>query len=451
MSKDKIRYVCLECGYESLRWMGKCPECSKWNTFIEEKVNKKMIKQSSNISRAVVINDIKNTEEFRNKTNIEELDRVLGGGIVKGSLILLGGAPGIGKSTLLLQICKQLANDNFKILYVSGEESKQQLKIRADRLEVKDSNLFILSETNMDFIIDNIDNIKPDLLIIDSIQTMYNEEVSSMPGSVSQVRESTNKFLDISKNKNISTIIVGHVTKEGSIAGPRVLEHMVDTVLYFESTKNKKYRMIRTIKNRFGSTNELGVFEMSGKGLIEVNNPSKIMLDGKPEQTTGSVVTASIEGTRAMLHEVQTLVTYTKMNIPRRTAIGYDSNRLAMLIAVIEKHLSLNISQYDVYLNIAGNMKISDPGLDLAIIVALMSSFKDVIIPDDVIIVGEVGLSGEVRTVVDIENRLKEAMKMGFNKCVIPYDKQENIIVKKDIKISKIKNIREIGKKFLNN
>ena len=451
MAKDKILYVCGECGYESSRWLGKCPECNGWSSFIEQKkeVKKNTGSSNTNVKRSVSlnINDIVKKDDFRYATNIGELDRVLGGGIVKGSLVLIGGTPGIGKSTLLLQLSQKLGEKNLKVLYATGEESNHQIKIRADRLNVNTKNLYILAENDIENIMENIEKISPDIVIIDSIQTIYNSEITSTPGSVSQVREATNILMRMAKEKDISTIIVGHVTKEGMIAGPKVLEHMVDAVLYFEGNETSIYRIIRTIKNRFGSTNEIGVFEMTATGLKDVNDASKIMLSGKPENSSGSVITCTIEGTRALLLEVQALVTYTKMNMPRRTAIGIDNNRLSMLIAIIEKQLSINLSEHDVFLNIVGNIKITETALDLAIIVAIISSQKNIVVNDGIVIVGEVGLSGEVRTINMIEKRIIEAKKMGFSSCIIPHENKKTI---KEEKIKDgvigIKNIKEIMK-----
>ncbi|HAN10812.1 MAG TPA: DNA repair protein RadA [Clostridiales bacterium] len=451
MAKDKILYICGECGYESSRWLGKCPECNGWSSFIEQKkeIKKGSSLSNTNVKRSVSlnINDIKKKDDSRYATNIGELDRVLGGGIVKGSLVLIGGTPGIGKSTLLLQLSQKLGEKNLKVLYTTGEESNHQIKIRADRLNVNTNNLYILAENDIENILENVEKISPDIVIIDSIQTIYNSEITSTPGSVSQVREATNTLMRMSKEKDISTVIVGHVTKEGMIAGPKVLEHMVDAVLYFEGNETSIYRIIRTIKNRFGSTNEIGVFEMTATGLKDVNDASKIMLSGKPENSSGSVITCTIEGTRALLLEVQALVTYTKMNMPRRTAIGIDNNRLSMLIAIIEKQLSINLSEHDVFLNIVGNIKITETALDLAIIVAIISSQKNIVVNDGIVIVGEVGLSGEVRTINMIEKRIIEAKKMGFSSCIIPHENKKTI---KEEKIKDgvigIKNIKEIMK-----
>ena len=450
MAKDKTIYVCVECGYESSRWLGKCPDCNSWNGFIEQKKDVKKIlngAQGSIKSVSLNIKDIENKEDFRYQTDIGELDRVLGGGIVTGSLILIGGAPGIGKSTLILQLCQKLGGKGLKILYASGEESNHQIKIRADRLNVDTNNLYVLAENNIESVLENVDTISPNIVIIDSIQTIYNSELTSTPGSISQVRDATNTLMKMAKERDISTIVVGHVTKEGMIAGPKVLEHMVDTVLYFEGNETATYRIIRTIKNRFGSTNEIGVFEMTANGLNDVGDASKIMLSGKPENTSGSVITCTVEGTRAVLIEVQALVTYTKMVMPRRTGVGVDNNRLSMLIAIIEKQLSINLSEYDIFLNIVGNIKITETALDLAIITAIISSCKNIIINDKLVIMGEVGLAGEVRTINMIEKRIIEAEKMGFVSCIIPLE-NKNYIKEDKLKkgVTGIKNIKELIK-----
>lgn len=431
MAKDKTLYICQECGYESSKWLGKCPDCEGWNAFVEEKKEVKKIvnKASKNInsSMPVQINDIETKDSSRYKTNIMELDRVLGGGIVKGSLILIGGTPGIGKSTLLLQLCEKMGLQDLKVLYVTGEESNHQIKLRADRLKIKTNKLYILAENELENIIEHVETEKPDIVIIDSIQTIYSGEITSSPGSVSQVREATNILMHMAKDKNISTILVGHVTKDGMIAGPKVLEHMVDTVLYFEGNEAATYRIIRTIKNRFGSTNEIGVFEMTNEGLNDVSDASKIMISGKPENSTGTVITCTVEGTRAVLIEVQALVTYTKMTMPRRTGVGIDHNRLSMLIAIIEKQLGISLSEYDVFVNIVGNIKITETALDLAVITAIISSQKNIIIDESIVIVGEVGLAGEVRTINMIEKRLIESEKMGFKTIVIPTANKEHL------------------------
>ena len=423
MAKQKTVYFCSQCGHESSKWMGQCPACKQWNTFTEEKVTEtkkggaKSLKTSAspmNISEVTVEN------EERIPTGIHELDRVLGGGIVKGSLSLVGGDPGIGKSTLLLQVCRNLANSKRKVLYISGEESMHQIKMRAERIGTFEEEMLLYCETDLDTITNAILKTKPEFAVIDSIQTMYNEEVSSAPGSVSQVRESTNVLMQLAKGLNISTFIVGHVTKEGTVAGPRVLEHMVDTVLYFEGDRHASYRILRGVKNRFGSTNEIGVFEMRREGLCEVENPSEFMLSGKPENAAGSVVACAMEGTRPMLMEIQALICRSNFGMPRRTAAGLDYNRVNLLMAVLEKRMGLPLSNYDAYVNIAGGIRMNEPAADLGIVMAIASSYKNKPIAEDTIVFGEVGLSGEVRAVSMPEQRVAEAKKLGFKTCIVP-------------------------------
>lgn len=424
MSKNKTIFVCGECGNEVSKWMGQCPACQQWNTFTEEvqvKKSKSNTLSSLNLdNKPKALSKIVINEKNRTKTNIEEFDRVLGGGIVEGSLTLVGGDPGIGKSTILMQMCKTLSLSKLNILYVSGEESLSQIKLRANRLGVEGKQIILYAETSLQLIENVIYNHKPNVLIIDSIQTIYNENISSAPGSVSQVRDVTNSIMRIAKGLNISTFIVGHVTKDGSIAGPRVLEHMVDTVLYFEGEKSATYRILRAVKNRFGSTNEIGVFEMRDTGLVEVSNPSEYMLTGRPLGEAGTIVTCCMEGTRPMLVEVQALVSPTNFGMPRRTATGTDYNRVNLLMAVLEKKLNFQLASYDSYVNIAGGIKISEPSLDLGIIIAIASSFKNKAIDEKTVIIGEVGLIGEVRGVSLCEKRIIEAKKLGFNKCLIP-------------------------------
>lgn len=406
--------------------MGQCPGCREWNTFVEEVVDKKSIsnagkvKSQADAAKVMAISEIETKDETRTSTGMQELDRVLGGGIVKGALMLVGGDPGIGKSTLLLQVCKNLADQGQSILYVSGEESLQQIKIRAQRIGEFKDELKLLCETNLDIVREVIEKEKPQIVIIDSIQTMYNENVSSAPGSVSQVRESTAVFMQIAKGMGISIFIVGHVTKEGVVAGPRVLEHMVDTVLYFEGDRHESYRILRGVKNRFGSTNEIGVFEMRSEGLVEVENPSEFMLSGKPKGASGSVVACSMEGTRPILLEVQALVCHSFFNNPRRTAAGTDYNRLNLLLAVLEKRLGLHMSECDAYVNIAGGIQMTEPAIDLGIVLAIISCHKDWPIDEKTICFGEIGLSGEVRGVPMAEQRVLEAKKLGFTKCILP-------------------------------
>lgn len=423
MAKIKNVYVCQECGYESPKWLGRCPGCNGWSTLVEEITTSKKtstrLKKDSDIN-PITLNNIGIDEEQRILTGANELDRVLGGGIVKGSLILVGGDPGIGKSTLLLQMCQYIGESGYKILYASGEESIRQIKMRADRLGVSTNNLFLFSETNIDLIEGVIMKSTPDLVIIDSIQTVFREDISSAPGSVSQVREATSALMKISKGNHISVVIVGHVTKEGSIAGPRVLEHMVDTVLYFEGERHATYRILRAVKNRFGSTNEIGVFEMLDKGLVEVKNPSELMLSGRPFNVPGSVVSCSMEGTRPMLVEVQALVSFTNFGMPRRTATGIDYNRVVMLMAVLEKRVGMQLISYDSYVNLAGGIRVSEPALDLGVTASIASSFKDQIINPNTVVFGEVGLTGEIRGITMAEKRVMECAKMGFKTCVIP-------------------------------
>lgn len=427
MAKGKTSiFFCQSCGYESSKWMGQCPGCREWNTFVEEVVDKKsagtLAKQKNSAIEAKVLplSEIELTSEKRVSTGMKELDRVLGGGIVKGSMVLVGGDPGIGKSTLLLQVCKNLSDERIKVLYISGEESLQQIKIRAERIGTFGDSLKLLCETNLDTIQAVIDREKPQIVVIDSIQTMFNEAVSSAPGSVSQVRESTGVLMQIAKGKGISIFIVGHVTKEGVVAGPRVLEHMVDTVLYFEGDRHAAYRILRGVKNRFGSTNEIGVFEMRQSGLTEVENPSEYMLSGKPVGASGSVVACSMEGTRPILVEVQALVCHSNFGIPRRTAAGTDFNRVNLLMAVLEKRLGLKLADCDAYVNIAGGIKMNEPAMDLGIVLALISSYKDKPVDEKTICFGEVGLSGEVRAVNMAEQRVQEAKKLGFEVCILP-------------------------------
>ncbi len=418
----KSVYFCQNCGHEETKWLGQCPACREWNTFVEEKVTPAMSKtvKERKEAQVVTLSSITADEDDRMLTTIAELDRVLGGGIVKGSLVLVGGDPGIGKSTLLLQVCQRLSAAGRKLLYISGEESLKQIKLRANRMGDFSENLFLLCETSLDMIRGIIEQQKPDVVVIDSIQTMYHEEVGAAPGSVSQVRESTNIFMQLAKGLNIAIFIVGHVTKEGTVAGPRVLEHMVDTVLYFEGDRHASYRILRGVKNRFGSTNEIGVFEMRKEGLVEVKNPSEFMLSGKPEHASGSVVACAMEGTRPMLMEIQALVCKTNFGMPRRTAAGLDYNRVNLLMAVLEKRLGLPLSNYDAYVNIAGGIRLNEPAADLGIVLAIASSYKNRPIAEDVIVFGEVGLSGEVRAVTMPEQRIAEAKKLGFKTCVIP-------------------------------
>ena len=421
--KNKTAFFCKDCGFESVKWLGQCPSCHEWNTFVEEPVVKSSVgKERLGIRKKEPskLSEVSITEEERTLTGIGEFDRVLGGGIVTGSLVLVGGDPGIGKSTLLLQMCRKLAAIGKNDLYVSGEESIKQIKMRADRLGKFEKELLLLSETDLDIVVEIVTERKPDVVIIDSIQTMYREEVGSAPGSVSQVRETTSTLMRLAKELAISVFVVGHVTKEGVVAGPRVLEHMVDTVLYFEGDGSASYRFLRGVKNRFGSTNEIGVFEMRGNGLTEVANPSEYMLQGKPENEPGSVVACSMEGTRPILVEVQALVCQTNFNMPRRTAAGTDYNRVNLLMAVIEKRLGIRLGDCDAYINVAGGMRINEPALDLGIIAALLSSYRNLALDSRTICFGEVGLVGEVRAVNMAEQRVLEAAKLGFRRCILP-------------------------------
>ena len=448
MAKNKTVFVCNNCGYESPKWMGKCPACGEWNSFFEEKVvNLKNTsgKASKERVKPVELNKIEGKENTRVSTGFDELDRVLGGGLVNGSLVLLGGEPGIGKSTLILQICNKIKTDG-KVLYVSGEESAEQVKIRADRLNVKNENLLFLSETDIHAVEEEITSINPALVIIDSIQTMYSDEITSAPGSVSQVREITSKIMRMCKENGITTILIGHVTKDGNIAGPRVLEHMVDTVLYLEGERYFSYRMLRGVKNRFGSTNEIGMFEMKNEGLVEIDNPSSVLISERSENPAGSVVVASIEGTRPLLVEFQALTTQSVYGLPRRTANGIDYNRLTLLIAVLEKKAGLMLGNQDVYLNVVGGLRVNEPAIDLGIILATASSFKNVSIPTDVVALGEVGLTGEVRAINLIEKRLKEAEKLGFKTCIIPESNKKNLKDTYKLDIIGVCNINEAMK-----
>ena len=451
MAKGKKSiFFCQNCGHEESKWLGQCPMCKEWNTFVEEKVSVtrgstaavQQVRDAKD-AKVVTLSSITTDDDERMQTGILELDRVLGGGIVPGSLVLVGGDPGIGKSTLLLQVCQKLSGQNRKILYISGEESLKQIKLRANRMGTFSENLFLLCETNLGIIRHVIEEQHPDMVVIDSIQTMYNEEVASAPGSVSQVRESTNVFMQLAKGLNISIFIVGHVTKEGTVAGPRVLEHMVDTVLYFEGDRHASYRILRGVKNRFGSTNEIGVFEMQKGGLVEVENPSEYMLSGKPENASGSVVACAMEGTRPMLMEIQALVCKTNFGMPRRTAAGLDYNRVNLLMAVLEKRMGMPLSTYDAYVNIAGGIRLNEPAADLGIVMAIASSYKNRPIDEDTIVFGEVGLSGEVRAVTMPEQRVSEAKKLGFKRCIVPVVSMKTIGKIEGIEILGVENVNQ--------
>ena len=441
----KTIFVCNECGYESAKWMGKCPACNSWNTFFEQKVEKiteNGVKKLKERNEPKALNSYKGQEVSRISTGFGELDRVLGGGIVKGSLILLGGEPGIGKSTLILELCDKIKGEG-KVLYVSGEESAEQIKLRADRLGINNDDILFLGETDIDIVKENIEEIQPKLVIIDSIQTMYSDELTAAAGSVSQVREITAQIMRICKSKQITTIIIGHVTKDGTIAGPRVLEHMVDTVLYLEGERYFSYRILRGVKNRFGSTNEIGMFEMKGEGLVEITNPSEILISERDDNPSGSCIVASIEGTRPMLIELQALTTLSVFGIPKRTANGLDYNRLAVLIAVLEKRANLQIGGQDIYVNVVSGIKLNEPSIDLGIVCVCASSFKNVPIPKDTVIMGEVGLTGEVRRINMIEKRLKEAEKLGFKRCIIPENNKKHLEEKFKMELIGVKNIEE--------
>jgi len=443
VAKASTIFVCNSCGYDSQKWLGKCPSCNQWNTFVEEKVIKSASTKELSIKKSAEVtslNSIEKKEISRVKSGFSELDRVLGGGFVNGSLTLLGGEPGIGKSTLILQICDKIQGDG-KVLYVSGEESGEQIKLRADRLNISNKEIMFLGETDINIIESTIENIKPKLVIIDSIQTMYSDEITSAPGSVSQVREITSKIMRICKAQAITTIIIGHVTKDGNIAGPRVLEHMVDTVLYLEGERYFSYRVLRGVKNRFGSTNEIGMFEMRGEGMCEINNPSSVLISEREEATAGSILVASLEGTRPILIEVQALTSQTVFGLPRRNANGVDYNRLTLLMAVLEKKAGLNLSSQDVYVNIVGGIKLNEPAIDLGMIVAVASSFKNISVKEDVVVIGEVGLTGEIRSVNMIEKRIKEVEKLGFKTCIIPESNKKVLKEKFKLDIIGAKNI----------
>ncbi len=450
MAKSKNIFFCQECGYESAKWLGQCPACKAWNTFVEEPTIGKGsmasggIRHQAKASEPVLLSSVHSSDEKRRPIGISEFDRVLGGGIVPGSLVLVGGDPGIGKSTLLLQMSRCLSEQSCRTVYVSGEESLQQIRLRADRLGVFKNDLAMLCETNLDVIQETILKYKPEVVIIDSIQTMYREVISSGAGSVSQVREATSVLMQLAKRENIAIFIVGHVTKEGVVAGPRVLEHMVDTVLYFEGDRHASYRLLRAVKNRFGSTNEIGVFEMCSEGLTEVKNPSEFMLSGRPEGTAGSVVACAMEGTRPLMLEVQALVCQTNFQIPRRTAAGTDYNRVNLLLAVLEKRLGLKLAGCDAYINLAGGMRLNEPAIDLAIVAAVISSYRNAAVESDTMIFGEVGLTGEVRAVSQAEQRVREAEKLGFKVCCIPQSNMKYIRSNTGIRVIGIRNVKDL-------
>ena len=452
-TKKKTIYFCQQCGHESAKWLGQCPACKEWNSFVEEPVKNEVktkgvsraqaVSRMTERARPTALSAVSADTESRDNTHLNELNRVLGGGLVRGSVTLVGGDPGIGKSTILLQVARFLSNDGKRVLYISGEESLRQIKLRAIRIGEMNDNLQFLCETDLEAVSDAIGEVRPDVVIIDSIQTMYDAEVQSAPGSVSQVRESTGTLIRIAKSGNISMFIVGHVTKEGTVAGPRVLEHMVDTVLYFEGDRHASYRILRAVKNRFGSTNEIGVFEMREEGLAEVENPSEFMLSGRPLDASGAVVTASMEGTRPILLEIQALVCRTNFGYPKRQATGTDYNRVNLLMAVLEKRLGLPLSDHDAYVNLAGGVRVTEPALDLAICLAVVSSFKNRPIASDVAAFGEVGLSGEVRAVSMCEQRVAEAYKLGFATCIVPASCVKRLKAPKDMRVIGVKHVGE--------
>lgn len=447
--KAKTVFYCTECGNESVKWLGKCPACGSWNTLVEqpaaakEKSSRPAVRR--NVSAITNIKDLDAEAEIRFSTGLRELDRVLGGGAVQGSLVLVGGAPGIGKSTLLLQICSDLSR-KAKILYVTGEESERQLKMRADRLAVSSDNLYVLSETNLGDILDSVESLKPDILIVDSIQTLYNEEMTSAPGSVGQVKECTMALMRLAKSDSVTVFVIGHVNKEGAIAGPKVLEHMVDCVLYFEGSESASYRILRAAKNRFGSTNEIGVFEMQDSGLKEVENPSEMLLSGRPANTPGNCVACVMEGTRPVLAEIQALITPSSFNVPRRTSNGVDYNRAMLLLAILEKRGGLHIGKCDAYINVIGGLNLNETSADLATILAIFSSYRDKPVSDKIAAIGEVGLTGEIRTVSQMNQRLSETARLGFKKCIVPYQGQAKYVVPKELEIVPVKTILEAMK-----
>ncbi|BFK87028.1 DNA repair protein RadA [Pseudoflavonifractor sp. DSM 107456] len=452
--KAKVQFYCTECGNELPKWAGQCPACHAWNTITERPAESKRKAAGSSMSVSMresgrtslrlpkQMKEIEATHELRFETGMSELDRVLGGGAVKGSLVLVGGAPGIGKSTLMLQICDHLCRFS-KVLYVSGEESERQIKLRAERLQIHSDGLYLLSETNLEEVVEAVNSLNPDILIIDSIQTLYNGDLSTAPGSVGQVKECTMTLMQLAKGSGVTIFVIGHVNKEGSIAGPKVLEHMVDCVLYFEGEQQMAYRILRAAKNRFGATNEIGVFEMADHGLSEVPNPSEMLLDGRPQDTPGTCVTCVMEGVRPVLAEVQALLAPTSFNVPRRTSNGFDFNRAVLLLAVLEKRGGLMVSTCDAYINVIGGLSLEEPAADLAMIMALASSFRDKPIPNDLAAIGEVGLTGELRSVSALGQRLSEVRRMGFTKCLIPARSSGTLSIPDGLQLIRVKNIRE--------
>ncbi len=450
MAKDKVIYVCQSCGAEFPRWTGKCSYCEQWNTIVEEKIkvsagqNKQKYDFKVEESKPLSITEIEEEKFDRTKTNIEEFDRILGGGIVKGSVVLIGGEPGIGKSTLLHQVLFRLAEKGSRCLYVTGEESSPQVRMRGERLSALDKNLFVITETDVDIIIKAIKELKPDIVVIDSIQTVYKQEIPSSPGSVSQVRENAYYLAFMAKNTGISTFFVGHITKDGSVAGPKVLEHIVDTVLYFEGEAHHSFRILRAVKNRYGSTNEIGIFEMTGAGLKEITNPSKMLLQERPKESSGTIVVPSIEGSRPLLIEIQSLTSYNGgFGAARRTTSGVDHRRVGLLIAVLEKRLGLNLYDQDVYVNVAGGLSVVEPAIDLGIVLSILSSFRNKPIDVDIVAAGELGLTGEVRAVTQIEKRISEASRLGFKKAIVSKNNVSESLGRFDIQILPVKNIQE--------
>ena len=445
MAKEKTVYFCTDCGNETLKWMGRCPSCGAYNT-MQEHVEKpsagKRQSRSVGYQKPMTLSQMDGGEEIRFSTGMSELDRVLGGGAVCGSLVLVGGAPGIGKSTLFLQICQQLCKER-KVLYISGEESQYQIKMRSQRLGVNSDKLLILSETGITQILACVDEVQPDILIIDSIQTMYDDNNDSAPGSISQVKDCTMALMQLSKQKGLTVFVIGHINKDGNIAGPKVLEHMVDCVLYFEGESNSPYRILRGAKNRFGSTNEIGVFEMADKGLVQVPNPSKMLLEGRPEGASGTCVACVMEGTRPVLAEVQALVSKTSFQVPRRAADGFDYNRAVLLLAVAEKRAGLKLSAFDAYINVIGGLRLDEPGADLPVILAVASSYRDAVISNDMAAIGEVGLTGEIRSVSNMNQRLAEVRRLGFSKCIIPKNGSEKLEIPAGLTVYCVKNLRE--------
>ena len=447
MAKTKTVFYCTACGNESPKWVGRCPACGQWNTLVEH------VEKPTPVGRAKAapvgmsrtpkkLDEVDTGDEIRFQTGMGELDRVLGGGAVEGSLVLVGGAPGIGKSTLLLQICANICKER-RVLYASGEESERQLKLRAERLGVNSEELFILSETRLSDILAAVEEIKPDVLIADSVQTLYNEENESSPGSVSQVKDCAMQLMQLSKAQGITVFVVGHINKEGAIAGPKVLEHMVDCVLIFEGDAHNSYRLLRGVKNRFGSTNEIGVFEMGDQGLVQVPNPSQMLLQGRPEQAPGSCVACVMEGTRPVLAEIQALVTKTSFNVPRRAADGFDFNRAILMLAVAEKRAGLHLGTFDAYINVVGGLKLDEPAADLPLILAVASVYRDKVIPANLAAIGEVGLTGEIRAVSHISQRLQEVRRIGFTQCVIPRSGTEKLEIPEGLQVYRVRNIRE--------